>query len=127
MSSRSPAPARAEQLRHALGLYHGEALVEDASALWAERLRRDVHVAYFACAHQLAEASVEFGDHYARAEAYQSILVIDEYDQRAHLGLIDALSRLGAHGHVTRARAQYVSRMADLGIDADSSPATVDA
>lgn len=117
----SPGLSRGDALSRltaTLDSHTGEALVDEPYALWAERMRRDVHVAYFACAYRLAELSDADGDQYTRAEAFRRILDLDEYDQRAHLGLIDALTRLGSPGQAAQATARYAEKMAELGIDA---------
>lgn len=110
------------RLTAALEAHRGEALIEEPYALWAERMRRDVQVAYFACAYRVAELSNASGDQFTRAEAFRRILVFDEYDQRAHLGLIDALRRLGSPGQAAQAAQRYGERMAELGIDTDPPP-----
>lgn len=108
------------RLTKALEAHRGEALIDEPYALWAERMRRDVQVAYFACAYRLAELSAAGGDQFIRAEAFRRILDIDQYDQRAHLGLIDALTRLGSPGQAAQAARTYAERMAELGIHADA-------
>lgn len=116
LADRNSASIRAERLVAALELYKGDALAEDAHALWAERLHREVQSAYFAASHALAETAGEGGDHLTRADVYRRILALDGFDQRAHEGLIDSLALLGAHGQAARAREDYANRMGELGI-----------
>ncbi len=47
---------------------------------------------------------------------YRRVIAVDRYDQRAHKGLIDALTNLGATKQASDARGTYVNRMAELGI-----------
>ncbi len=105
-----------EPLREALELYRGDALADDPEALWAEELRREVHLAFFAVAHALAEASEAQGDALTRLDCYRRILAVDSYDQRTHQGLIETLAELGATGQLAAARTTYVQRMGELGI-----------
>lgn len=105
-----------EHLAAALARYHGDPLADDQDELWAAELRREAHIAFFAAAHTLAELSASMGDQLTRIETYRRILALDEYDQRAHEGLIDALGCFGSHGQAADARAEYEQRMAALGI-----------
>lgn len=107
---------RVPQLTEALALYTGEPLQEEQEELWAGELRRDVHLAYFAAAHTLAEVLDGTGDQRARLDTYRRILALDEFDQRAHEGVIDALVQLGSHGHADAARSEYSHRMRALGV-----------
>lgn len=117
----SPELSSARKLAEVLALRPGDALIDEPDAHWAERLRREVHLAFFAISHALAEASLRDGDHLARIEAYQGVLAVDNYDQRAHEGLIDALTLLGAHGRAEQARASFDVHMSELGIAAASA------
>ncbi len=113
-----PPTERRTRLERALALYRGEPLHEDQD-LWAAEFRREAHLAFFAVAHALAEAFAAEGNHLARMETYRRILALDEYDQRAHTGVIGALTRLGAHGQAEEARATYLARMESLGVPPD--------
>ncbi|SJN31499.1 Transcriptional regulator [Microbacterium esteraromaticum] len=110
----------ADRLREALDLHRGDAMVDEPEESWAEQLRSEVHAAFFAAAHTLAEASQESNDELTRLECYRRILAIDGYDQRAHEGLIDALAALGAHGQAKAARSTYAKKMEELNISIDA-------
>ncbi|MFB8386958.1 BTAD domain-containing putative transcriptional regulator [Microbacterium sp. NPDC055910] len=114
-------PTAVDRLRAALDLHRGDALAEEPEESWAVELRSEVDGAFFAAAHSLAEASQELGDELTRLECYRRILAIDGYDQRAHEGLIDALTALGAHGQATAAGHSYRQRMNELNIPLDTS------
>lgn len=111
-----PADTSIALLARALSTYHGDVLADEPGELWAHDLEREVHIALFAVSHALAEAAEDAGDQLTRVDRYRSILALDEYDQRAHEGLIDALTKLGASGQAMAANAQYSQRMAELGI-----------
>lgn len=111
--------AGADRLRGALELHRGDAFAEEPEESWAEQARGEVHLAFFAAAHALAEASHARGDGLTRLECYRSILAIDGYDQRAHEGLIEALEDMGAHGQAAAAREGYGRRMEELNIAVD--------
>lgn len=104
------------RLRETLELHRGDALADEPEAVWAEQIRGEVHVAFFAVAHALADAARERGDHLLLADCCRRILAIDAYDQRAHEGLVRALTAQGAHGQAAAARETYLQRMAELGI-----------
>ena len=108
-------------LTQALSTYRGDVLADEPGELWAHDLEREVHIAFFAVSHALAEAAAEVGDQLTRVDCYRSILALDEYDQRAHAGLIDALTRVGASGQAVAASAQYSERMEELGISVTAS------
>lgn len=114
--SSAPAEDKQELLTQAMALYTGDPLHEEQEELWADELRREVHLAFFAVGHTLAELLKDLGDHLARLETYRRILALDEYDQRAHEGVIDALQQLGSHGKAESARAEYFQRMDELGV-----------
>lgn len=118
LQTRGTAEARAARLRAALEQYAGEPLADEPEEPWAEQLRREVHITFFATAHALAEVSESFGDHLTRVEAYRRILAVDPYDQRAHEGHVDALTRLRSLGQVAIARGEYEQRMREMGVPA---------
>lgn len=113
-------PHRMARLAEALRLYRGDPMADEADEPWAEELCRDVHIALFATAHALAETAGNVGDQLTRMESYRKILALDQYDQRAHEGLIDALTALGAHGQADTARLAYYRSMDLLGIPVES-------
>lgn len=119
----APAPTGAsrQHLSEVLAAYGGDPFADEPDELWAAELRREVHTMYFAVAHMLAEQSATTADHATRADAYARILAVDPFDQRAHEGLIDALTMVGSHGKAAEARADFGSRMAELGIAAATS------
>ena len=109
-------PGRRENLEMALRLHTGEALGEEHTSLWAAELQREVRSTFFAVAHACAEAAA--GDSHARSDIFRSVLALDPFDQRAHRGLIEELTKLGAHGQAAECRVIYEERMASLGLPA---------
>lgn len=111
----------AGRMRATLELHRGDAFADEPEESWAEQARGEVHAAFFAAAHALAEASHARGDVLTRLDCYRSILAIDGYDQRAHEGLIDAMESMGAHGQAAVARESYGRRMEEIDIAVDPS------
>lgn len=109
-------PHSAQQLKHALSLYTGEPFAEEQEEAWATEFRRQVHLAFFAVSHALATCEELVGEPLVRLETYRRILALDEFDQRAHLGVINALEDLGSYGQAKAAMLEYLERMQELGI-----------
>ncbi len=107
---------RVKLLAETFELYRGDPFTDETDEMWADELRREIHMAYFAVGHALADVAKELGDHLTRAETYRAILTFDPYDQAAHEGLTDALVQLGAHGRAAVAREEYAERMDELGV-----------
>ncbi|MBV0894580.1 BTAD domain-containing putative transcriptional regulator [Microbacterium sp. NC79] len=105
-----------DQLSSILERFSGEPMHEDLQEVWAADLRREVHLAFFATAHGLAELLHDDDEHDARLAIYRRLLSYDPYDQRAHEGVIDALTRLGYLGQAEAARNEYRELMASLGV-----------
>lgn len=110
------ATANTEELLASFDLYTGEPFADEPEEPWAEQVRSEVHSAFFSAAHALADASRVNGDQLTRLECFRRILAIDGYDQRAHEGLIETLTGLGAHGRAAAARTRYETSMAELSI-----------
>lgn len=121
LSTASPAERRV-RLAEALALYTGEPLQEEQEELWSADFRREVHEMFFSAAHALAELHAEEGDHLARLETYRRVLALDEFDQRAHEGVISSLTALRAHGQADTARSTYLSVMRSLGVPIEQEP-----
>lgn len=116
LSSTADDDTRRELLSEALRIHRGGVVMNDLGELWAQDLQREVHVAFFAVCHALAEVAAENGDHLTRLECYRRILAADSYDQRAHEGQLDAFRALGATGQYVAASEVYSQSMAELGI-----------
>lgn len=113
-------PGRADTLSELLRRANAVAFADEADAVWADRIRRELHSRAFAVADALIEEAERAGDHLACVDTYRWILEVDPFDQRAHLGLIQSYQALAAHGRANGARAEYVRRMAELGIAGDA-------
>lgn len=111
-------------LRTAESAYSGDFLEEDPYEDWATDPREHARAVYLDVCRALAELAVQECD-YASAGAWlRRILERDPYDERAHLGLVDALSALGRHGDARRAYQVYLERMAELDVEPRPFPAS---
>jgi len=116
LSSTAADESRRELLMEALRIHRGDVLVNESAELWAQDLQREVHLAFFAVCHALAELSAATGDQLTRLDCYRKILSVDPYDQGAHKGQLDAFRMLGATGQYAAASQSYSQRMAELAI-----------
>jgi ATP/maltotriose-dependent transcriptional regulator MalT len=108
-------------LRTAEASYSGDFLEEDVYADWAAGMREEARALYVRVARVLAERSRRDPD--AAAGYLLRILQRDQYDERAHLGLVSAFQASGAHGEARRAYRTYVQRMAELEVEPAPYPA----
>lgn len=107
----------AHRLLHvAVDAYHGEALPDEPYEEWAETLRSHVAATYAALLRAVASRAAGEGDPLVESDALRRLLVLDPYDEYAHVGLVNALRSLGAHGQAQAARERYVASMAELGV-----------
>ncbi len=104
-------------LRAAERLYIGEFLPEEPYADWTFTMREEARAAYLTIAGLLAEEDVTSGDHESAANRYLRMLERDQFDERAHLGVVSAMSALQRHGTARRLYAAYATRMAEIGIE----------
>ncbi|NEA37421.1 tetratricopeptide repeat protein [Streptomyces sp. SID13031] len=108
-------------LRAAEAGYSGDFLEEDVYADWAAGMREEARALYVRVARVLAERGK--GDPDAAAGYLLRILQRDQYDERAHLGLVTAFLASGAHGEARRAYRTYIQRMAELEVEPAPYPA----
>jgi DNA-binding SARP family transcriptional activator len=117
---------RPEQARAALqaaeACYAGDFLEEDRYQDWAGPLREEARAAYLSVARALGELAASCGDHDAAVRYYLRILERDAFDERAHLGLVAALQRVGRHGEAQRQYRAYAARMVELEVPAAPFP-----
>ncbi|GAA0591379.1 tetratricopeptide repeat protein [Kribbella sandramycini] len=111
------------QLRTAEAAYSGDFLEEDVYADWAAGMREEARALYVRVARVLAERGRRDPD--AVAGYLLRILQRDQYDERAHLGLVTAFQASGAHGEARRAYRTYVQRMGELEVEPAPFPARV--
>lgn len=97
--------------------YNSGVLADEPYAVWAEPLRREVDVAFSAVGHKLGQRLLESENYADAADIYQRLIGVDEYDQIAHEGLINALRSQGAHGRALEAQQKAVAAFAELGIE----------
>ncbi|TDO47167.1 ATP/maltotriose-dependent transcriptional regulator MalT [Kribbella sp. VKM Ac-2527] len=103
------------KLRAAEASYSGDFLEEDVYADWAAGLREEARALYVRVARVLADTGRRDPD--AAAGYLLRILQRDQYDERAHLGLVAAFQAGGAHGEARRAYRTYVGRMTELEVE----------
>ncbi|MEU4197193.1 tetratricopeptide repeat protein [Kribbella sp. NPDC026611] len=108
-------------LRAAEAAYSGDFLEEDVYADWAAGMREEARALYVRVARVLAERGQRDPD--AAAGYLLRILQRDQYDERAHLGLVTAYQASGAHGEARRAYRTYVQRMSELDVEPAAYPA----
>jgi DNA-binding SARP family transcriptional activator len=108
-------------LKGAEASYSGDFLEEDVYADWAAGMREEARALYVRVARVLAERGK--GDPDAAAGYLLRILQRDQYDERAHLGLVSAFQASGAHGEARRAYRTYIQRMAELEVEPAPFPA----
>ncbi|TDC35079.1 tetratricopeptide repeat protein [Kribbella albertanoniae] len=108
-------------LRAAEAAYSGDFLEEDVYADWAAGMREEARALYVRVARVLAERGRRDPD--ATAGYLLRILQRDQYDERAHLGLVSAFQASGAHGEARRAYRTYVQRMGELEVEPAAYPA----
>jgi DNA-binding SARP family transcriptional activator len=107
-------------LREAEAIYTGDFLEEDPYDDWAVPLRDEARAAYASVVRALARRAAERGDADGEIRSYLRILANDEWDENAHLGLVQALQRAGRHGDARRRYQIYAIRMDEL--DAPTAP-----
>jgi ATP/maltotriose-dependent transcriptional regulator MalT/DNA-binding SARP family transcriptional activator len=110
------------RLRSAEAAYRGDFLVEDAYEDWAVGLREEARQTYVGVGHELARIAAAQSDHVAAAGYLRRVLQQDEFDERAHLGLVGALAADGRPADARRAYNAYVARMEELGVEAAPFP-----
>ncbi|HET6298692.1 MAG TPA: tetratricopeptide repeat protein [Kribbella sp.] len=108
-------------LRAAEAAYSGDFLEEDVYADWAAGMREEARALYVRVARVLAERGKRDPD--AAAGYLLRILQRDQYDERAHLGLVSAFQLSGAHGEARRSYRTYVQRMTELEVEPAPYPA----
>jgi DNA-binding SARP family transcriptional activator len=115
-------PEAMAPLRTAEAAHRGEFLVEDAFEEWSAALREECRQAYISVGHALATLATSDGDAAAAARYLRRVLQYDEFDERAHLGLVAALAGSGHPADARRAYGRYLARMEELGVEAAAFP-----
>ncbi len=114
-----------ERLEHALALYRGDFLEEDAYREWAVPLREEARALHSDVAHTLAEDAAAAGRYDKAAAYFLRILARDPYDERANLGLVRSQVAGGRHGEARRAYRAYRRRMEEIGVESAPFPVRV--
>jgi len=112
-----------ERLEHAVLLYRGDFLEEDAYEDWAIPLREEARALHADVARALGEDSLADGRPDEAARFSLRILDRDRYDERAHLALVTALVAGGRHGEARRAYGGYCRRMEEICVEPAPFPA----
>jgi DNA-binding SARP family transcriptional activator len=113
-----------DALREAEAAYGGDFLEEDRYEDWAAPMREEARAAYQTVAMTLAEIATCSGDHAAAVRHYLRVLESDEYNERAHLGLVAALDQDGRRGEARRAHRAYTERMAQIEVPVAPFPSS---
>jgi len=109
-------------LREAEAAYTGDFLEEDLYEDWAILLRDEARAMYTSVARALGTSAAERGDTDGVIHFYLRVLANDEWDEAAHLGLVETLERAGRHGEARRRYSMYQSRMDDIGVPSAPFP-----
>ncbi|MEV0194852.1 BTAD domain-containing putative transcriptional regulator [Nonomuraea sp. NPDC050691] len=103
--------------------YGGDFCEEDPYADWAVGLREQARHAYVQAAARLAAERARRGRHDEAARYWLRLLERDPYDERAHLGLVRVLDRVGRRGDARRRYHLYAERMRELDVEPMPYPA----
>jgi DNA-binding SARP family transcriptional activator len=104
-------------LARAEARYAGDAFPEDPYSEWAIAVREEARGLYVRVASGLASLAMDRGDPGFAARTLRRALVVEPYDEEAHLGLARALATAGRRPDARRAYQDYVGRMAELGVE----------
>jgi DNA-binding SARP family transcriptional activator len=113
-----------DALREAEAAYGGDFLEEDRYEDWAAPMREEARAAYHTVATTLAEIATRSGERAAAVRHYLQVLESDEYNERAHLGLVAALDQDGRRGEARRAYRMYTERMAQIDVPVAPFPSS---
>jgi DNA-binding SARP family transcriptional activator len=109
-------------LASAEAMYIGDFMEEFPYADWPISRREQARTEYLEVASHLAEADMSRGDHESAARRFLRMLERDPFDERAHLGVVTAMSALGRHGTARRLYGIYCSRMDELDVEPRAFP-----
>lgn len=114
--NRRPEAAR-PLLETAVSVYRGDFLEEDAYADWAVTPREQARMACVEALHALADMAATSGSHDRTARYLLRALERDQFDERAHVGLVRAEVAARRHGDARRHYRVYAQRMRELGLE----------
>ncbi|HEX9765424.1 MAG TPA: BTAD domain-containing putative transcriptional regulator [Nitriliruptorales bacterium] len=109
-------------LEAAAARYRGDFL-ESSYDDWAVAPREDARAVAIEVGHALADLASGRDEPERAARHLLRVLERDEYDERAHLGLVRAWTATGRHGEARRAYLLYVERMRELNLSPEPFPA----
>lgn len=104
-------------LASAEGRYVGDFLEEYPYADWSTAIREHARTAFMTTVGELAAADMAAGDHESAARRYLRMVEFDAYNEKAHLGLVNAMRAAGRHGAARRLYGIYVARMRELDLE----------
>jgi predicted ATPase/DNA-binding SARP family transcriptional activator/Tfp pilus assembly protein PilF len=104
-------------LQAAAALYPAPFLADEPASEWAGEVRDELRGLAMHVRRSLAALLAAAGEDAQATTWLLAIVADDPYDERAHLDLIEALSREGRHGEARRAHRTYAARMAELEIE----------
>ena len=113
-AQRADHPTGTAMLIRADELYGGDFLADDPYEDWAQPLREEAQVAHTRVLRALAQHT---SDTDQKLVYLMRLVHRDQYDEDAHLELVEVLRAAGRHGEAQRRYRAYVERMRELGID----------
>lgn len=116
--------ATAEPLLEAAAAQYRGDFLESSYADWAVAPREDARATYIDVAHALARLATARSQPDRAARHLLRVLERDEYDERAHLGLVKAWTAAGRHGDARRHYRRYVESMRELNLEPEPFPTT---
>ncbi|MET8118333.1 BTAD domain-containing putative transcriptional regulator [Micromonospora sp. NPDC005189] len=112
-AQRAGHPAATRLLIRADELYGGDFLADDPYEDWAQPLREEAQVAHTSVLRALAQHA---SDTDQKLVYLMRLVHRDQYDEDAHLELVQVLRAAGRHGEAQRRYRAYAERMRELGI-----------
>lgn len=104
-----------------VGLYTGEFLPEERYEDWTTTIRDEARAHFTGAAKRRWAQARDLGEVGGAVDIARRLVEADPYDEDAHRCLVASLEDRGDHLGVERARAAWVRRMEELGIEADTS------
>jgi ATP/maltotriose-dependent transcriptional regulator MalT/DNA-binding SARP family transcriptional activator len=111
-----------ERLGTAEAAYTGDFLEEHLYDDWPVAVREEARATYLGVARALADAAAADGDPDREVRFRLRSLERDPYDEAAHLALVAAHTRSGAHGEARAAYRRYALRMEEIEVEAVAFP-----
>ena len=99
-----------------LQLAQEQAFAGERDAPWAEPMRREIDASVSGLSHLLARELRALGEWARAAQLYRRLLTNDVYDEPAHVGLVECLTSMGAHGQARAAEERARLMLDEIGV-----------